>query len=39
MKQRKPRKLPKSVRPEEWDKLVKEVKKKKDMMGHLRTSN
>ena len=30
MNQRKPRKLPKSVRPEEWDKLTKEIQKKKD---------
>ncbi len=29
MKNRKPRKLPKCVRPEEWDKLVKVIKKDK----------
>ena len=33
MKQRKPRKLPKSVRPEEWDKLIKEVQKRKDKIA------
>lgn len=30
MKQRKPRKLPKAVRPEEWDSLIKEVNKERD---------
>lgn len=33
MKTRKPRKLPKAVRPEEWDKLTKEVQKKKDKIA------
>jgi len=33
MKQRKPKKLPKAVRPEEWDKLVKEVNKKRDKVA------
>ena len=32
-KKRKSRKLPKSVRPEEWDKLIKEVQKKKDKIA------
>ncbi len=30
---KKSRKLPKSVRPEEWDKLIKEVNKKKDKIA------
>ena len=33
MKQRKPRKLPKAVRPEEWELLIKEVMKKKDKIA------
>lgn len=32
-KKRKSRKLPKSVRPEEWEKLVKEITKKKDKIA------
>jgi len=32
-KNRKSKKLPKSVRPEEWDKLIKEVNKKKDKIA------
>lgn len=33
LRQRKSRKLPKCVRPEEWDKLIKEVQKKKDKLA------
>lgn len=33
MKTRKSRKLPKSVRPEEWELLIKEVNKKKDKIA------
>lgn len=33
MKQRRTRKLPKCVRPEEWDLLIKEVNKKKDKIA------
>ena len=33
MKQRKSRKLPKSVRPEEWELIVKEINKKKDKIA------
>ena len=33
MKTRKPRKLPKCVRPEEWDLLVNEIKKNKDKLA------
>ncbi len=33
MVQRKQRKLPKSVRPEEWEKLISEVNKKKDKIA------
>lgn len=33
MKKRKSRKLPKAVRPEEWEKLIKEVNKAKDKVA------